>query len=567
MTVQAPHSYLSTSSDSYFNLGTYTRPITTRHPDAQLWFDRGLLWSYAFNHEEAVSCFDRAIAADADCAMAYWGLAYALGPNYNKPWDYFEENELRSGVERTHAAAQTALEKSSAASPVEQALIRALQHRYPSTPASPDASDWKIWNESYAKAMSEVHTSFRFDLDVAALYADALMNIHPWKLWDIRTGQSTTPQTLEIKSVLETALALPNGNKHPALLHLHIHLMEMSPTPEAALPSADALMDLVPDAGHLQHMPSHIYILLGLYALAVASNTSAIAADERYFALHPEPTFYSVYRAHDLHFRIYAAMFAGMSKVALETVSMMEQAMGEAQLRVTSPPMADWLEGSLAVRVHVLVRFGMWDELLALREPVDKQLYCSVIAFQHYGKGVAFAATGRAAEAEKQRRLLEEAVKRVPNSRTIFNNTVADILAVAGAMLDGELEYRRGNIEPAFKHLRKAIELDDTLPYDEPWGWMQPTRHAYGALLLEQGRVEDAEAVYRADLGLDGTLPRAQQHPKNLWSLHGYHECLMKLGKEKEAAEIKPKLDEAMGDADVPIAASCACRLTTAQNR
>jgi tetratricopeptide (TPR) repeat protein len=541
-----------------YDLGRYHRPIATTSPEAQEWFDRGLVWTYGFHHEEAVACFERALETDPGCAMAWWGVAYALGPNYNKPWEFFDEAELSSTVERTREALEQA--QACASTPVEQALAAALDDRYPRTDPGPDFS---VWNTSYADAMGRVHAEHPDDLDVAVLHADALMNLTPWQLWDITTGQPAPgSRTLEAREVLERAMTLPGGLEHPGVLHLYIHLMEMSPTPEAAMNVADRLRDLVPDAGHLRHMPTHLDILVGDYRRAIASNTDAIRVDEKYHQRAGAMNFYTLYRSHDFHFRIYAAMFAGQSAVALSTVSQLEASIPEELLRVESPPMADWLEGFLAMRVHALIRFGRWEDLLALPLPTDPSLYCVTTAMTHYARGVAYAATGRVSEAEAARSLFREAAARVPASRMLFNNTCQDILAIAGAMLDGELAYRQGSFDEAFEHLRRSIALDDGLPYDEPWGWMQPTRHAYGALLLEQGRVPEAAAVYAADLGLDGTLPRALQHPNNVWALHGYHECLVALGREAEAAIIGRQLALATAYADVPIKASCFCRLS-----
>lgn len=543
----------------YYDLGTHTRPVTTSSPSAQTWFDRGLVWAYAFHHEEAISCFEAAAAADADCAMAYWGIAYALGPNYNKPWEFFEGEELARTVERAHAAVERAHAKADGATPVERALIRALRDRYPQAEAVEDLS---VWNEAYADSMRAVHALAPDDLDVAMLHADAQMNLTPWQLWDLRTGlPAEGSRTLEAKAVLERAISTGAGAKHPGLLHMYIHLMEMSSTPEAAMPVADRLRGLVPDAGHLQHMPTHLDVLCGDYRRVVADNTSAIAADEKYHARAGAMNFYTLYRSHNHHFKIYGAMFLGRSATALETAAQLEASIPEQLLRVESPPMADWLEGFLAMRVHVFIRFGRWSDILELRLPADPQLYCVTTAMLRYARGVAYAVTGRIPEAETERELFRQAVARVPGTRMLFNNTCADILAVASAMLDGELEYRKGNHDAAFAALERAIALDDGLPYDEPWGWMQPTRHAYGALLLEQGRVAEAEAVYRADLGLDDTLPRALQHPGNVWSLHGFHECLVRLGRSGEAQIVAQQLKLAAAMADMPIKASCFCRL------
>ncbi|MFJ3656742.1 hypothetical protein ACIPPR_25970 [Streptomyces nigra] len=543
----------------YYDLGTRTRPVTTSSAQAQLWFDRGLTWTYAFNHEEAVACFEAAAEADPDCAMAYWGIAYALGPNYNKPWEAFDDKDLAGTVERTHAAVERAHEKAANATPVEQALISALRARYPQSRAVPDCS---VWNAPYADRMREVYELAPDDLDVATLYADALMNLTPWQLWDLRTGEPAEgARTPEARRVLERALADPPGRDHPGVVHMYIHLMEMSPSPEEALVVADRLRDLVPDAGHLLHMPSHLEVLCGDYRRVVADNTAAIAADEKYRARAGVMNFYTLYRSHDYHFKIYGAMFLGQSEVALDTVAQLEESTPEELLRVTSPPMADWLEGFLAMRVHALIRFGRWDDILALPLPADRDLYCVTTAMTHYARGVALSSTHRVPEAEEERRLFHEAVARVPETRMLFNNTCADILAIAGAMLDGELEYRKGDYDAAFAALERSIELDDNLPYDEPWGWMQPTRHAYGALLLEQGRVAEAEAVYRADLGLDDTLPRPCRHPNNVWSLHGLHECLVRLGRTGEAQMVAQQLRLATALADVPVEASCYCRL------
>ncbi|KAI5863741.1 TPR domain protein [Durotheca rogersii] len=549
------------AGNDYYDLGSYRRPVGSDSDDACEWANRGLIWSYAFNHEESAKCFERAIASDGECVLAYWGLAYVLGPNYNKPWDSFDQGELEDTMRRTHDAIAKARERAGKAPPVEKALAEALEYRYPREHA--EDQSWSIWNEGYADAMGRVYQEFPDDLDVAALYVDALMNLTPWKLWDITTGEPAAgARTLEAKAILEGAMAQDGGSQHAGLLHLYIHLIEMSPTPEAALDAANALRDLVPDAGHLNHMPSHIDVLVGDYQNAIVSNQKAILADNVFFSREDPLKFYTLYRVHDLHFRIYAAMFAGQSRITLETVAQLEKALPGELLRVESPPMADWLEGFLAMRVHALVRFGRWQEIIDTPFHNDARLYCVTDALNHYAKGVAFAATGDVDASAREREAFAEAAKAVPSSRTLFNNKCVDILQVAGAMLDGELEYRRGNYEPAFSHLRRAMELSYALPYDEPWGWMQPPSHALGALLSEQGHFDQAVDIYAEDLGVSGKLPRALQHQKNVWALHGYHECLVKLGRLDEARAIKPQLDAAIEVADVPIKASCFCRIS-----
>jgi tetratricopeptide (TPR) repeat protein len=544
----------------YFDLGSYAREVTTSSARAQLWFTRGLIWTYAFNHEEAVRCFERAIDSDPGCALAHWGLAYALGPNYNKPWEFFDAVDLASSVMGAHAASAAAADHADGASPVERALVHALAARYPSAQPAPDCS---AWNTGYADAMRDVYRAYPDDLDVAALFADALMNLTPWALWDQATGEPAGGSgTIEAKEVLDRALARDDGRTHPGILHMYIHLMEMSPRPEDALRAGDWLLDLVPDAGHLRHMPTHLDVLCGDYRRVVSANTAAIAADEKFRDRAGAMNFYTLYRVHNYHFKIYGAMFLGQAQTALATADQLAAAIPDDLLRVQVPPMADWLEGFLPMKMHVLIRFGRWPDIIDTPLPADPELYCVSTAMIRYAQGVACAAMGRVGEAAEHRAQFERAVERVPESRTVFNNTCRDILGVAAAMLDGELEYRQGHYDQAFAHLRRAVELDDGLPYDEPWAWMQPARHAYGALLLEQDRVAEAEAVYRADLGLDATLARACQHPGNVWSLHGYHECLTRLGRHEQAGIIGQQLKIAAAYADVPVRSSCYCRIT-----
>jgi tetratricopeptide (TPR) repeat protein len=257
-------------------------------------------------------------------------------------------------------------------------------------------------------------------------------------------------------------------------------------------------------------------------------------------------------------------MFEGNSRAALKAADELAGQLTPELLAIESPPMADWLEAFVPLKTHVLVRFGRWDDLIAQPLPEDVDLYCSTATTIHYGRGLAHAARGQIPQAQAERAAFAEAYARVPDTRYLFNNTARDVLAIAQEMLDGEITYREGRFDDAFAHLRRAIDLDDALPYDEPWGWMSPTRHAYGALLLEQNHVEEAAQVYAADLGLDPTLARPCQHPGNVWSLHGYHECLQRLGRTNEAGIIGQQLDLMRARADVPILASCACRLEVA---
>jgi tetratricopeptide (TPR) repeat protein len=544
---------------TYFDLGPYSRKITTSSPEAQTWFDRGLNWMFGFNHGEAIKCFQKALQHDPHCAMAHWGVSYSAGPNYNLPWHRYDPAGRQMALSASYDAMQSALEHAGTASAIEQAMIRALPARYPQREAIDDMSPW---DKAYTKEMRKLFQAHPDDLEVRAVFAEAIMNETPWQMWDLKSGKvADGAGTEECRAVLEQAFErILAAWDHPGLLHLYVHLMEMSPFPQRALRAGDRLRAIVPDSGHLIHMPTHIDVLCGHYNDVLVHNQKALVHDRKFLAYASDPGVYLIYVIHNFHFAIYGAMFLGQYTPALAFAEELISTVPEAALRIQSPPMADFLEGYLTMKQHVLVRFGKWREIIAQELPKDRELYASNVAMMHYAKSVAHSALGSVAEAEAEKKLFLAARTRVPESRRVHNNTVVDLLGVAEEMLNGELEYRKGNHDAGFAHLRRAVELDDALPYDEPWGWMQPTRHALGALLLEQGRVGEAEAVYRSDLGLDGKLSRACQHPDNLWSLHGLHECLTRRGEKIEAALIKQRLDLATARAEVPIKASCFCR-------
>ena len=541
-----------------YDLGTNSRKISSKSVEAQLWFDRGLLWTYGYNHEEALRCFELATKSDSTCAMAWWGMAYAAGPNYNKQWSAFDATDLASSLSTACAATEKALGLLGHCSPAEQAFIKPLRQRYP---VSDPASVTPAWNDDYAAAMREAHHAFPDDLDMTALFAEAIMNRTPWTLWDIKRGvASDGADTMEAIAVLEHAMAQPGGMTHAGVLHMYTHLMEMSPHPERALKAGDALRTLVPDAGHLVHMPTHIDVLCGQYRDVIEWNQHANAADEKYLAKEGALNFYTLYRCHNLHFIVYGAMFSGQYGPALAAAERMEASISEELLRVPSPPMADFLEAFVPMKMHVYIRFGKWAEIIASPLPLDQVLYCVTTAVMHYARTVAYANLFNVKAAEREMALYVQALARVPETRSLFNNIAIDILAVASEMMRGEVEYRKFNHDKAFAHLRKSVEMYDNMLYDEPWGFMQPTRHVLAALLMEQKQYAEAEAIYRADLGFDNSLSRACQHPDNVWSLHGLHECLQRRGAIGEAAILKQKLDIALARADVKIHGSCYCR-------
>ncbi len=541
----------------YYDLGPYSWPVTTSSPEAQLWFDRGLIWTYGYNHGEAVACFSKAAQADPTCAMAHWGIAYASGPNYNMPWALYDDPGRAKALAASYDATQEALAHRDHVTAVERALIEALPHRYPQRTL---AADMEAWDQAFADAMQVALQTDPSHLDLCAIAAESLLNLAPWKLWDLKSGTPAKgAPTLLAQELIETGLDLPGGMAHPGLLHFYIHLMEMSPTPEKALKAGDALRALCPDAGHLVHMPTHIDVLCGDYTSTVLWNQKAVEADLKYYAREGAFNIYTGYRQHDYHFVIYGALFQGQMAPALEAVRGMRDTTPEEMLRIESPPMADFFEAYLAMEPHVLLRFGRWEEALAMPLPEDRDLWCTMTATILYVQAVAHAALGDVAAAEAKEQEFLAAKTRVPDTRVLHNNRVVDLLEIAAEMARGEIEYRKGNFEQAFTHLRQAVVLDDALPYDEPWGWMQPARHALGALLFEQGHIDEAEAVYREDLGLGGQLSRATVHPDNVWSLKGLHDCLKARGDEVELPSVRQRLDIALARADRAVGASCFC--------
>ncbi|MBO6777634.1 MAG: tetratricopeptide repeat protein [Marinibacterium sp.] len=546
------------ATDYPYDLGRYTCPVTTTSDAAQIWFDRGLNWTFGFNHNEAIACYTCALEADPGCAMAYWGIAYAAGPNYNMPWALYDDRGRAKALAQAYDATQNALERIEGLTAVERALIEALPARYPQRDITDSMS---AWDQAYADAMRKVLANHPEHLDVRSVFVESLMNLSPWKMWDLRKGvPADGAYTVEAQDVLETALdAGGAAMAHPGLLHLYVHLMEMSPHPEKALKAGDILRTLVPDAGHLVHMPTHIDVLCGDYVNVVRGNEAAVEADLKYFEKEGAFNVYTGYRQHNYHFVVYGALFLGQIEPALSAVRGMAETVPEAMLRIESPPMADFFESYMGLEPHILVRFGKWEELTQMQPPEDPELYCTLNANTLYARAVAFAALGRVAEAEAEEKLFLAACDSVPKTRMMHNNTVRDLLEIAKEMVRGEIEYRKGNYDAAYAHLRRSVALDDDLPYDEPWGWMQPARHALGALLFEQGHAEEAEAVYREDLGLGGQLSRATVHPDNIWSLRGLHDCLKKRGETIEIKQIRQRLDMALARADEEMAASCFC--------
>jgi tetratricopeptide (TPR) repeat protein len=550
-------------SDGYFQLHEPNRAVTTKSPAARRWFDRGLAWSFAYNQEEAVTCFREALKHDPGCAMAWWGVAFAAGPFYNRPWSRYSPVEIAETLSICRTAARNALENSTSVTLWEHALIDAIALRYPlGETLSQDRLDRA--QDDFAAGMREAHRKFPEDADIAALFAEAAITRTPRRLWNIRTGEPMAgADTAEALALLERFIAmreLAGEPPHPGVLHIYIHVLEMSPFPEKALKAADLLRDLAADEGHFHHMPAHIYVQCGDYAQSVAVSERAVDADDRYLARIGPENFYTTARCHDFHLLMYAAMMAGQFGPAIRAADRIVGTATPDLLDRRRPFMASILDGYSAMRTHVLVRFGKWMDLAEAPAPPHPELTPLRVAIHVYGKGVANAALGRIPAAEAAKAEFGKAFEAVSEDSVFLSNLTRDILGVAGAMLEGELEYRKGNHEQAFAALRLAVERDDSLNYTEPWAWMHPPRHALGALLAEQKRFAEAEIAYREDLGLVPGVARCCQHPDNIWALTGLLECVERDGRDGEAANLRQRLAFARSRADTSVTASCCCR-------
>ena len=348
---------------------------------------------------------------------------------------------------------------------------------------------------------------------------------------------------------------------HPAILHLHIHLLEMSTQPERGIRSADRLGTMCPDAGHMNHMPGHIHVLCGEYEKAKLASEKAVRANDLYLAYAGEPTYYLLGCCHDLHLMMFTCMFLGQYQPALWAADKVRSLVARDVVAIQDrPKLTQTVEGYHAMRAHVQVRFGRWQEIIDEPMVAEPELYVLTAAMQHYAKGVAHATLKQFSAAERERENFRRHVEAIPAERRFLSNPTRASLAVGAALLDGELAYHQGRHDEAYDHLRDAVELDDNLSYTEPWAWMHPPRHALAALLLDQGHAEEAEQVYRDDLGLSGKVQRCAQHPDNVWALHGLVECLKRRGESVEMPGLQAKLAGALTKADVTITSSCLCR-------
>jgi tetratricopeptide (TPR) repeat protein len=513
-------------------IGPHSRPVATLSPQGQRYFDQGLAFAFAFNHDEARRAFIAVTELCPESPMGYWGLAYCLGPHINNP--LVPPERERSAWE----AARRAVALQASASPADRALIAAVARRYTDS-ASPDRA---ALDRAYAEGMRAAWAAHPDDADVGALCAEALMDLHPWDLWTV-DGQPKEG-ALEIVALLDSVLRL--DPQHPCALHLYIHAVEASNDPGRALAAADRLRPLMPVSGHMLHMPSHIDVLLGHWDEAIACNQRSLAADAAYCAVRPEQDFHHVYMAHNRQMLAFAAMMDGRQALALEAADGVVPGVPEDYARRQTA----FIEPYLLIPYETYVRFGLWDRILSEPPPPDYLLIKT--ALWHFMRGAAFAAQGQVAEAETEAARLHEAAAKVPGDRMVSVNPAHKILEIAQHVLGGEISYRKGDVDAAVAALRQAVAIEDQLVYMEPPEWILPVRHTLGAILLASGRVDEAETAYRDDLA---------QWPDNGWSLYGLSECLKSRGESArpEAQQAAQRFERAWADADVTIGASCLC--------
>lgn len=511
------------------NLGSHTRPISTDSEMAQSYFNQGLILAYGFNHELAVASFKEALKHDPECAMCYWGIAWALGPNINAAMEDAAVPDAWEALTKAQELAANATEQ-------EQAFINALAARYAPEPVA----DRAPLDQAFADAMREVAAAYPDDTDAATIFAESLMDTIPWDYWT--PEGEPREQTVEILAALERVLELdPN---HPGANHYYIHATEASNTPELALPSAERLETLVPGAGHLVHMPAHTYWRVGRYIDAYRINISAHDSDKHTVGGTPDQgTFYSLaYYPHNIHFLFAAAQMLGNSE---DTIQAARDLVGSLEPDIYRElPLIEDFSPTL---YYALVRFGKWDEILA--EPAPAEDLQMSLGMWHYAQGLALLRTGDMEKAQENLAALQEiaANPEMAEQALLSLATAEQLLKIASGILAGEIAAAQGDYDTAVAELEAAIAIQDNLPYMEPPSWYYPTRQTLGAILMEAGRAEEAEAVYRKDL---------EQYRANGWSLFGLTKALEAQGKSDEAAEVQAQFEEAWQYADVELTSS-----------
>ncbi|RIV23344.1 tetratricopeptide repeat protein [Fibrisoma montanum] len=499
--------------------------ISTTSQEAQAYFNQGLMLSYGFNHAEAARSFFEAARLDSTCAIAYWGFAYVLGPNYNAGME-------KDNYQRAYQASRKALSLSASCSEKEKALIKALTYRY-----APDAPKNRSHLDSaFASAMKKVYNAYPTDPDISALYAESLMDMHPWDLYDKKT-KAPRPWTPEIVTILEKLIRQhPN---HPGAPHFYIHAVEASKHPERGLASANLLMSLVPGSGHLVHMPSHIYIWTGDYHLGSVANLKAVKIDSAYVtACHAQGAYPLSYYPHNYHYLSATATFEGNSALAWQVAKKVQQ---HTARDIMKQPGWGTLQHYFTIPYFVAVKFGLWDSLLAVKPLGEDLVYPRAVL--HYAKGMAYLGRNDVPNAEKElSRLNELASNPVLKEITIWDiNSTFDITQIAVNVLSAEIFRHKHEYDKAIAAFRRAIAIEDDLNYNEPPDWFFSVRHHLGAALLQAGKYAEAENVYREDLNT---------WKENGWALAGLYQALQKQGKTQEAQPVKTRFDKAWQYAD-----------------
>jgi tetratricopeptide (TPR) repeat protein len=511
----APSAPASKPATLMTGVGTLHHPVSTKNAQAQQFFDQGLRLIFAFNHDEAARSFQRAADLDPKLAMAHWGVAEAVGPNYNDP-------ASDDRFQAAHVAIQKAVELSAGAPANEQAYIQAMAKRFPADPKA----DRRKAAEDYRDAMRDVVKNFPDDLDAATLFAESGMNLHPWGLWHV----DGTPEegTEEIVATLESVIK--RDPDHMGAVHYYIHAVEASRNPERALAAANKLAAMAPGAGHLVHMPAHVYIRTGDYEAAVKTNEQAAAVDRAYIKASGVQGIYPMmYYSHNLHFIAMCAAMNGNYPAAKKNADMLAThvAPGVKQM----PP----LEGFMTIPIAVDVRFHKWDSILAMKQPAPEMKITTV--FWHFARGMAFAGKGKVSEAEAEYKIVADAENSTPEDIPFampVNNKAKDILKIAENVLGAKIALAQNDIDGSIGKLREAVAVQDTLKYDEPSDWFFPVRESLGAALLKKGDTAAAEKVFRDDL---------DRNPRNPRSLYGLQQALKKQGRDYDAGFIEKQFN------------------------
>jgi tetratricopeptide (TPR) repeat protein len=510
----------------YDDLGTLHYSVSTASDQAQQYFDQGFRLTYAFNHDEAIKSFKRALAFDSTCAMCYWGIAYALGPNINLPMD-------TSRVAPAWDASYNAVRLSINVSPRERAFIDALSRRYSADPTANRASLDTAW----ARAIGAVSRRFPDDDDAATLYAEALMDLRPWNYWT-NGGKAKAPSTEEQVRVLERVVR--RSPNHPGACHFYIHAIEASPEARKALPCAQRLGSLMPGAGHLVHMPSHIYIKLGQWELAAEDNTQAVHADEEFIReRHPTGVYPMGYYPHNFHVMWYALNMLGRSEDALKAARSIGQKVSPEVIKQVPP-----LEYFAPTLLYTMVRFSRWDDIL--RQPAPPAHLRYTTGVWRYARALAYTAEDQPDSAKAEQDSLLAIAEATPAEQMMNLNSAKSLLEIAKAHLAGEVAAKQGRVDDAVEQLQTAIKGEDELTYDEPPAWFMPLRQRLGSILLAAERPVRAEKAYREDL---------ERRPENGWSLFGLAQSLRAQNKVKAAAKIEARFEQAWKTADIKLAA------------